>query len=823
MGMHNFREKLNELKTFLPDYLREKGINIEGKFSCLNPAHEDKHPSMNLLPEGTVAYCHSCKAAMDIFSIVSVLENKPTVGRAFITDTVAPLADKYNVEIQIDPLTEDDIYEMDTYRAYDIAAKYIKESERTEAYLEELKKRGWDDEVCKEMNIGCIANYPDFRSNLAQSGYSADFIDGIDLKRKDLFGPDKFIFTIKDEWGRPVGFASRNLNYEKNKSEAKYVNQKTTGVRCNIYRKSSRLFGFDRARKLFRNQSTSLYIFEGYADAVTAIHKGVNNVVALGGTALTTEHVLLLKSYGFQDIILALDPDKAGQERTQAILDKVLSGHKDLRVRIVVMPGEEDPDVFLREQGSIKFEKLKKWTAFEWRLARFDDDADSEQICNAMIPLIVNESSYIVQDQMIRSLSMSSGVECRTLALEVERLQNEKANELASDRKVILDKLAHMISKSPAEAENAIMLAESQLFELAKRYNNDSFSKDSTMALIQTQKEKEESKDGSFAGFRLGPDLYFLEQALAGEWKQDVWIVLGGKANTGKTSLLVKMTMQLAMRKEHNNALVIYHSIDDTGEQILPKFVAIAHGDKDMSLNQISDPQYYVKGMESDQGNKFLHDRQQAYKMLSDMVEDERIILKDANNGKSMAYIERLIKYHKERHPDRNIVYILDNFHKLHDGNSNKDERVRVKELSSKVKSLATAHHITVITSVEYKKVEMGKRATNTDIAESGQIEYDSNLVINMYNELHEKQEKCNPAMVHYAENPDYPEKGSQRFPIVEASIGKNKITGFKEKLYFEFYPFASDFSGVDSAVVATRMEDGTPESRDFSSGNPFG
>ena len=66
------------------------------------------------------------------------------------------------------------------------------------------------------------------------------------------------------------------------------------------------------------------------------------------------------------------------------------------------------------------------------------------------------------------------------------------------------------------------------------------------------------------------------------------------------------------------------------------------------------------------------------------------------------------------------------------------DERVRFKKISTIIKDLATRHHILVMATVEYTKIKSGIRGDNNNIGETGQIEYDANLIAHVYNEVHE-------------------------------------------------------------------------------------
>jgi len=807
VNIKNYDEVVEQLRAYLPKYLQEHGIDTDNHFRCIDPQHNDKTPSSTISGDGNgeIFHCFGCGVAGNIFTAAHFLEGKPLVGQEYITETLIPLAEKYGIPVDGTPLTEEQVYELDTYRAYRTAAEFITHGVKSKQFNKAVKERSWSKKTCEELGIGCVPDYAAFRNHLKARGFAASFLDDVDLSRREIFGEDCLIFSIRDERGRPVGFASRNLKFNGDKQNgSKYVNQKHTGVKCNIYRKSERLFGLDRVLKTRTKRTKSVYVFEGYSDVATAIENGINNATACGGTALTEEQVQLLKSHGFYGIILCLDGDQAGQERTAKLLDTVLAGHKDLSVEVVMIPDQMDPDEFIRAHGANKFKRLKKWSAFEWRLAQFSDDEEGDTVAKAMIPLIVNETSYIEQEKQCRVLARATGVSLKAIQAELNRLQNQRDAEKSRERQSIIDAMSLTIKKDPDNLEFAIQQAQTELFDLNRKYDEDSFSEEATMARLDRQKNYEEAKDGSFSGYILGPDLQEMQDALCGEWKKDVWFCFAGKANCGKTSLMCKLTYEIA-RHDENDALVIYHTIDDTTEQILPKFICIAEGSKKLNLNQVMDPNYHATSIADEAERQSMFDRREAgYSVVRELIRKGRIIIKDANDGASIAYANQVIRYYKERYPDRNIVYVLDNFHKLQDFKAlgRGDERVRFKQMSQVMKDLATRWHICIFATVEYKKVEQGKRGTNADIGETGQIEYDANFVMHIYNEMHEMGDQ---AGLFHVDNQDGELK---KLPVIEGDVGKNKITAFKNKLYFSFWPASSDFIGTDSTKMQAQMQD---------------
>ena len=790
----NKDEVLSSLRLRLRDYLEEHGFNTAKNFKCLSPKHNDSTPSCNVLKNNPeVFHCFGCGQGGDIFTACHYLEGKPLTGRAFFTDNVQYLAEKYEVEVETTPLSEAEIYEIDTYRAYSYAAAFISKKCEAEFFIKTLEEKEWDENICSDWGVGFIEDYESFREYLKSLGFAAGFLDDIDLSRKDIFNPHSLIYTIKDEIGRPVGFSARNLSFTKDKKQgSKYKN---TSAKCNIYRKGSRLYGIDQ---LIRNHSKKdlVYIFEGQSDVLTAIHEKITNCVGLTGSAFSPEQLYLLKDYGFHNICLLLDSDETGQEKTMSILETTLANQRDMKVMVACLPDGDDPDSFLRREGKRAFKKLKHWTAFEWRLNQFPEDTEPEIVCEKMIPIIANESSNVKRDKLEATLAKYTNLSIQSIHKDVEQLLNTREMEKLYERRDILGKLKNYIDRHPDQAESAIDQAQNSLFELAKSHNEDSFSEEKYLLDLNTQKVEEENKDGSFSGFLLGPDLKPFEKALCGEWKKDVWGCIGGRENIGKSAWLLKLGFSIGSIPE-NNAICIYHSIDDTKGQLIPRCVCLAEGNRHLTINKVRDPNFFIRSGRD--GEELLRYRDEGYDNLLLLGKKGRFVMKDANDGYNLSYVDRLIRYYKDKYPDRNIVYMLDNFHKLQDFETVKgDERVRFKTMSNIIKNTATKHHICILSTVEYTKLPPGTIPTNNSIGETSQIMYDANLICHLYSDLHEKGDKAD----HFHIHPDS-EGVPMKMPRLMVNFGKNKITPYKGNQWYDFFPEQSDFTYVEDSIMA--------------------
>ena len=185
--------------------------------------------------------------------------------------------------------------------------------------------------------------------------------------------------------------------------------------------------------------------------------------------------------------------------------------------------------------------------------------------------------------------------------------------------------------------------------------------------------------------------------------------------------------------------------------------------------------------------------------------------LKDANDGCSLAASEDLIKYYQDKFPHRNVIYILDNIHKLLDFQGTGNERMRYKTISERAKDIATSCHVPFLGTVEYTKLPAGQKPTNNNIAETGQFEYDANLICHMYNELHEQGQEF--ANEHHLTHNIRTRGQIKTLPIIELNITKNKISDFKNKLWFKMFPASSNFKRKATQEMLQEVQQATNES----------
>jgi len=789
------------IRPYLEEYLQEHGIDTSKHFTCVNPKHTDSTASMTCRQVPERAFCMGCSTAADIFAAAHYLEGKPMKGAEFITDNILYLAKKYGIQVQLADLTPEEMYEYRTYQAYKLAAEMI--ADRTFGDYQwvdvEIERREWDKNKVASWGIGTV-DFKEFRERLKSAGYEPKFLDSIDLDRANLFNSNNLLFTVYDDDGRAVGFSAKNLNHNPdNKTTGpKYINTRGTGLECAIFKKGERLYGFDIAK----DAPEPLYLFEGQADVITARHSGMMNCCCTMGTAFTDHHITLLKKHGSFNIILVFDSDKAGELAVQKALDEKFAKEKDFRVKLCQLPAGQDPDDLIRDEGFDAFVRLKKWTAFEWRMMKFMEDSEDEfddekkrDIAEKMVPIIVSEKSHIRQEEMAKQVAKMTGYDLVTITSEVKRQRNEKEAEVQAKKTNLIEAMLHDVRRNPNDAEIALSQCQHAISDINKSLQVEN-EESSTMTAIASLKELDEQKTGEFAGFFLKPDgLGNLAARLDDDWKTDNLFYIGGTESAGKTSLACQLAFEIA-DDPRNDAICIYHSIDDAKKSIIYKWLCNATNDRRLTLNMASNPNYWAK----QEGCDFVHSaRESGYKYILKMVKNGQLVVKDATDGSSLVYAESVARYYRELYPNKKIVLFIDNFHKLPDL-AEQNGHERVKRLSNTIKNMTVALGVTTICTAEYRKLSVGEKPSNLALAESKSLAYDSNVILHLHNDLHHVGEN-EAVLVHYDEE-------GKVLPRIWCKFGKNKVSGYIGREFLNLY-------GAHGRLMGVPLEDAVRDQKE--------
>lgn len=794
MGGKSVASSIDQLidlvSMFLPDFLQEHGIDPRKHFRCLDPQHDDQNPSCSMLPNRRAAYCHGCHQTFNIFRAASLLEGRPYTGPGFVSDNLLVLAQRYGIDIQDLLSNEENSYILEVKRAYQDTAQCLMQQPWPDMAIAEMQRRQWRTDILQQLLVGAIAKPQDFFNSLLQLGYEEDFLREIALlppkaqEHHNIFNNHSLIFTLCDPQGRAVGFAARDLLYGQPGHKNKYYNTSSL-PKYDICRKSERLYNLHLAKRA----TPPLYLVEGYADVVSLYHHGIKNAVALGGTNLTETMLDILNRHQIFDLILALDGDKAGQEQAARLVEKHI-GKRHFRLQILELPAGQDPDDLLRSGGAEAWKNLVPLDVFAWYLDRFSWETSPDEICEKAVPLIAREASAIRREYLSRLLASRTGFTLASIISEVEKqVSGTKADHLAK-LEAIIESGMNAAKRLPQQAELILMQTLAQVQSVNAEYGQHMLGIDECLLALQTQAQKEREKPKRPETFRLGPALEPLSSSFEGSDLFTSWIIVGGSGNVGKTNLVCQLAAEIAIYDP--DAVVILHSIDDARERIITRLARHALGKEagNIALNWLKNPHHY-----SNRDATLMEKHRLAYQRLSELVKREKLIPKGLECGTSLTAINYLIDYYRQRLPEVPILYILDNFHLVDRINGERDNE-RLAATTREFKRILQRHRCTAITTVEYTKLPPAVRPSNHNIYGSVQFEYEADVIIHLYNQLHGLG--ADATLYHFGAN-------GQQLPTVELIFGKNKINDFKGIHYLDMHPEQGRYTWISPMEVERR------------------
>ncbi|MDG1877661.1 MAG: DNA primase [Acidimicrobiales bacterium] len=313
-------------------------------FMARCPLHGERTPSLSVSPEKGVYYCFGCQRSGDAITFVQEIDGLDFVG------AVEALASRFGIQLRYTSAGEGQRRgrKKSLQEAVGKAAEFYHQrllsgSESAEA-RSYLRGRGYDGDLVRKYKIGWA---PDDWDQLAKHlRLGADDLRDAGLgfvnkagRQQDAFR-GRVMFPIHDERGDAVGFGGRILPGHEG---SKYKNTTTEAV---VYNKSRVLYGLHTHRDGIVRAGEAI-ICEGYTDVIGYATADIPRAVATCGTALTEEHVKLLKRFSANRLVLSFDADAAGL----AAAERVYAWEKEyeLDIRVAALPPGVDPDDLARQ------------------------------------------------------------------------------------------------------------------------------------------------------------------------------------------------------------------------------------------------------------------------------------------------------------------------------------------------------------------------------------------------------------------------------------------------------------------------------------------
>jgi len=342
--------------------LSKAGQNFKG----LCPFHSEKSPSFSVNPASQYFHCFGCQAGGDAFTFLMKQENMDFM------EALRELSQRAGIALpERRPSTSraESVLSRERYfHLYQLAASWYHqnllegpEAQEARAYLDQ---RGISRESWATFQLGYAPEGWNGLSHwMERQSVKLDELHHAGLVvRKEKDGAQGFstydrfrnrvLFPIADTRGNVLGFGGRVLQDE---ASPKYLNSPET----DLFFKGRTLYGLDKARQS-ATAAGRFYLVEGYFDAIALHEHGMRNVVAPLGTALTADHVQILRRF-VPSVTLVFDGDTAGVNAALRTLDLFVNSGMD--VRVLVLPTGEDPDTFIRTNGVEAFRELESQAA----------------------------------------------------------------------------------------------------------------------------------------------------------------------------------------------------------------------------------------------------------------------------------------------------------------------------------------------------------------------------------------------------------------------------------------------------------------------------
>ena len=417
----------NDIVDIISQYvvLKRSGRNYFG----LCPFHKEKSPSFSVSPDKQIFHCFGCGTGGNVFHFISKIENINFI------ESVQVLADRAGITLPTLDNNEDlqkQELKNKVYEINEIASLFYHENlykPTSKLAQDYVKKRKLDNKTLKTFQIGYAGKYNELYQELVKRGYSERemlasslVIKNDDEKFVDRFRK-RFMIPIKDVRDRVIAFGGRVLD----DSKPKYINSPENIV----YSKGRNLFGLNVAKK---NQLDKLIIVEGYMDAISLYQRGITNVVASLGTALTEAQGRLLRRYT-NKIIISYDSDSAGQSATMRGLEILHNLGYDVRILQLDDQNVKDPDEYVLKNGSGRFnlcvDKAISLVEFKVKMLKntikTDTTSDKIKFLNEVSKILSKVDNNIEKEVYIEKISKEYNVSKEAIYAETNKLQYSKS------------------------------------------------------------------------------------------------------------------------------------------------------------------------------------------------------------------------------------------------------------------------------------------------------------------------------------------------------------------------------------------------------------
>ena len=427
--------------------LQKKGKD----YGALCPFHTEKTPSFMVSEAKQIFKCFGCGAGGDVFKFIMLMENLT------FPESIHQLAESQGIPLpQSTKRSEaESVRRQRLLKILEIATHFFsRRLEGKKDALAYLKDRQITQETIQQFSIGYAPAGQHLLQELTSQGFDVEEVLACGLIKEGDSGGyydnfrNRIMFPIHNLSGKTIAFGGRILG----DGIPKYLNSPETA----LYSKSRNLYPLDLTRNEIRKRDFAI-IVEGYFDCIIPFRFGIRNVVASLGTSLTENQVKVLGRYT-RNVVTNYDPDSAGTAATLRSIDLFLE--QGFRVNVLQLPSGEDPDVFLRKQGTEAYrEKLKSSQSYlDFVLSEFmSQQRDSfspkgkQEVVSHILPYLVKIPNPIERAEYVSRIASRLQLDESLILLEMRKMPARKTGTPRFDYSVPVER--------GTPAENTLLVA----------------------------------------------------------------------------------------------------------------------------------------------------------------------------------------------------------------------------------------------------------------------------------------------------------------------------------------------------------------------------
>ena len=442
----------NDILDVISSYvtLKRKGASYFG----LCPFHNEKTGSFSVSRSKQMYYCFGCGAGGNVISFIMQYENMT------FPEAVRFLAGRAGVTLPERPWSEEEKKAQDLksqlLEIHKAAATHYyqllhtREGERAYRYL---RDRQLTDETIRRFGLGYSSRQPgELYRFLRSKGYKDEVLKESGLVTiEEKHTRDKFwnraMFPILDVSNRVIGFGGRVMG----DGEPKYLNSPET----KLFDKSRNLYGLNYAKN---SRKDYFLLCEGYMDVISLHQAGFTNAVASLGTALTSQHCLLIRRY-VKEVILTYDSDGAGVNAAKRAIP--LLRDAGIAAKVLTMKPYKDPDEFIKGLGAEAYQERidNARNAFLWEIDQaaknynIDDPGEKTAFYREAARRLAGFTEPLERENYLQAVAR----EHRIPADELRRLVNAAGQARGGRPSYDRDAWEVPRKKAPAEKDDAVL------------------------------------------------------------------------------------------------------------------------------------------------------------------------------------------------------------------------------------------------------------------------------------------------------------------------------------------------------------------------------